>query len=106
MVLNDIADALTRARLHAIELLLAQIIAERWTGHADPATSAARVLVKLIAAADHMPLSDTHAAEEARIRNEIKYAVFEVLNTAVNCAVSKPADPHISARRSPMLRPL
>jgi hypothetical protein len=84
VVLNDNANALTRARLHAIELLLAQIIAERLSGQADAAASAASILVKLMATADRMPLSDTHAAEDARVRDDIKYTVFEVLNTAVN----------------------
>ena len=102
-MLIDSDDALTRAHLHAIELLLAEIIAERLSRQADPAASATSILAKLMTTAEHMPLSNTPAGEAARIRDNIKFTVFDVLNAALNLP---PAEPHVSMRHPPALRPV
>jgi hypothetical protein len=102
---NDNIDPMIRARFHAIELLLAQLIANRLVLQVDAATSAAEILTRLMAKADRMPLLDAHACEESKIREETHYNLFETLNAALNLAgdrqACEPADEAPCRRRFP-----
>lgn len=82
---NDFDDLPIRARLHAQGLLLAEVMADRLAAQADPARFAAEHLRALLEATEQegaLPcLCDN---ELARLREHVKFALFELFSAAVN----------------------
>jgi hypothetical protein len=99
-VSNDNTDPMIRARFQAIELLLAQLIADRLAFQADAPNSAARLLTWLMANADRMNRLDVQPGEETSIRQETGYNLFETLNAALNFASGRQG-----GERPPSVRP-
>jgi hypothetical protein len=82
-VSSDQDDLPIRGRLCALELLLVQIIADRLAAaRGDPSRSAAELFESLATAAERMTAPGEHCAEQQRLRDHIKFGLFEVLNAA------------------------
>jgi hypothetical protein len=74
------------ARLHGIELVLTQLVAEHLRSVPDPADQATRAVERLHATSDTMPLDTASLDEEARLRVGIKACVTEIVDAAVRLA--------------------
>jgi hypothetical protein len=79
-VVEDITKL--RARLRAIELVVAELIADMLVQNPDPAATANTALHRLMTALETVPMPDA-AGDERRFRDLTKYAAFDLLQRAV-----------------------
>jgi hypothetical protein len=75
-----------RARVKAVELILAQLVAERLAASGDPIARAEAALRDLVGAVSALPLPDLPRDERERFRDLAKYALYGVLEGAVAVA--------------------
>ncbi|MDB5408788.1 MAG: hypothetical protein JWL84_3700 [Rhodospirillales bacterium] len=70
------------ARLYAVEILLAELIADKARAMPDPQESAAAALWILQPVISDLPLQEPNLDAEARMRQRIEEALGEVLRMA------------------------
>ncbi len=76
-------DLDAQARLHAIELLVAQLIAESFRHREDRAEAAGKALQHLLPIIGKLPLPDANLDEEATLRVRIQDAASRILKAAM-----------------------
>jgi hypothetical protein len=79
-VLEDVTKL--RARLCALELVVAQLVADLLEQNPDPAATANDALRGLMTLLETLPVADA-AGDERRFRDLTKYAAFDLLQRAV-----------------------
>jgi hypothetical protein len=75
------------ARLHTLELLVTQLIAEQLQSAPDPREQARSAREQLASAVTRAPLGATTLDEEARLRTRVQEAVTEILDLALRRVV-------------------
>jgi hypothetical protein len=84
-----------RARVKALEMIVAEVVGEQLLLSGDPVATADAALHALAAAVSALPLTDVPRDEQDRFRDLAKYALYGVLERAVAAATgaATPSDP-------------
>lgn len=77
------AEAATGARLRALEMLVAYLVADRLDEHPNPLAFADETLMRLMSKADDLPPHWSTAADEPSDRERLRFAIFDLMQMAV-----------------------